>query len=80
MEGRAACPQATVGAVGTPRPTGFQRDTAGRLRPAARTDVRGHGGQSGAPGTVILVFVFLAVFILYYFANWKVLSMIWKIG
>ncbi len=36
--------------------------------------------KTGAPGTVILVFVFLAVFILYYFANWKVLSMIWKIG
>ncbi len=36
--------------------------------------------KSGAPGTIILVFVFLAVFILYYFANWKVLSMIWKIG
>jgi len=36
--------------------------------------------KTGAPGTIILVFVFLAVFILYYFANWKVLSMIWKIG
>ncbi len=35
---------------------------------------------SGAPGTVVLVFVFLAVFILYYFTNWKVLSMIWKMG
>jgi len=46
-----------------------------------------HGGETaeavhkaGAPGTIILVFVFLAVFILYYFANWKILSMIWKIG
>jgi cytochrome c oxidase subunit I len=36
--------------------------------------------REGAPGTIILVFVFLAVFILYYFTNWKVLSMIWKIG
>jgi cytochrome c oxidase subunit 1 len=35
---------------------------------------------AGAPGTVVLVFVFLAVFILYYFTNWKVLSMIWKMG
>jgi cytochrome c oxidase subunit 1 len=35
---------------------------------------------TGAPGTVVLVFVFLAVFILYYFTNWKVLSMIWKMG
>jgi hypothetical protein len=29
---------------------------------------------------VVLVFVFLAVFVLYYFTNWKVLSMIWKMG
>jgi cytochrome c oxidase subunit 1 len=36
--------------------------------------------HAGAPGTVVLVFVFLAVFILYYFTNWKVLSMIWKMG
>jgi cytochrome c oxidase subunit 1 len=36
--------------------------------------------KEGAPGTVILVFVFLAVFILYYFTNWKILSLVWKIG
>jgi len=36
--------------------------------------------REGAPGTVILVGVFLAVFILYYFTNWKILSLIWKIG
>jgi hypothetical protein len=33
-----------------------------------------------APGTVVLVFVFLAAFITYYFVNWKVLSFLWKIG
>jgi len=36
--------------------------------------------KQGTPGTVILVFVFLGVFMLYYFTNWKMLSMIWKIG
>lgn len=36
--------------------------------------------EKGAPGTIVLVFVFLAVFILYYFTNWKILSMIWKMG
>lgn len=36
--------------------------------------------DKGTPGTVILVFVFLAVFVLYYFTNWKILSMVWKIG
>ena len=34
----------------------------------------------GTPGTVILVFIFLACFILYYFVNWKLLSFLWKIG
>ncbi len=34
----------------------------------------------GAPGTVILVFIFLACFVVYYFANWKLLSFLWKIG
>jgi cytochrome c oxidase subunit 1 len=43
-----------------------------------------HGPQRGwlgpAPGTLALVGVFLAAFVLYYFVNWKVLSFIWKIG
>ncbi|MBW2277069.1 MAG: cbb3-type cytochrome c oxidase subunit I, partial [Deltaproteobacteria bacterium] len=34
----------------------------------------------GAPGTVVLAGVFLLIFVLYYFTNWKMLSMIWKIG
>jgi hypothetical protein len=33
-----------------------------------------------APGTLVLVFVFLAAFMLYFFVNWKVLSFVWKIG
>jgi cytochrome c oxidase subunit 1 len=33
-----------------------------------------------APGTLILVFVFLAAFVLYFFTNWKILSFVWKIG
>ena len=32
------------------------------------------------PGTMILVIVFLAAFITYYFVNWKLLSIVWKIG
>jgi cytochrome c oxidase subunit 1 len=35
---------------------------------------------AGTPGTVILVYIFLLVFILYYFTNWKLLSTIWQIG
>src|SRR5690606_16571396 len=33
-----------------------------------------------APGTMVLVIVFLAAFATYYFANWKLLSFVWKIG
>ena len=36
--------------------------------------------SKGAPGTMILVFIFLACFVIYYFANWKILSFLWKIG
>ena len=31
-------------------------------------------------GTYILIGVFLAAFVLYYFVNWKLLSFVWKIG
>lgn len=36
--------------------------------------------KKGAQGTMILVFIFFAVFILYYFTNWKILSFLWKVG
>ena len=32
------------------------------------------------PGTLVLVFVFLAAFAVYYFVNWKLLSVVWKVG
>lgn len=35
---------------------------------------------TGTPGTVTLVAIFFACFILYYFANWKVLATLWKVG
>ena len=37
-----------------------------------------HAG--GAKGTMVLVLIFLACFVLYYFTNWKLLSMLWKVG
>jgi cytochrome c oxidase subunit I len=33
-----------------------------------------------APGTMWLVLIFLGAFAIYYFANWKLLSFVWKIG
>jgi cytochrome c oxidase subunit 1 len=38
------------------------------------------GIMGPAPGTIVLVFVFLAVFALYFFSNWKILSFLWRIG
>jgi cytochrome c oxidase subunit I len=38
------------------------------------------GKLGHAPGTMILVAVFLTAFAVYYFANWKILSFVWKIG
>jgi hypothetical protein len=39
------------------------------------------GGRLGpAPGSIILIFIFLAAFVVYYFVNWKLLSFVWKIG
>ena len=62
---------------------GTQGIPQGILRLPAQThsaEASAAAHEVGAPGTVVLVFVFLAVFILYYFTNWKILSMIWKIG
>ena len=36
--------------------------------------------KTGTPGTVVLVAVFLGVFVLYYYTNWKMLAIVWKVG
>lgn len=40
----------------------------------------GTGRLGQAPGTLVLVLIFLAAFAVYYFANWKLLSFLWRIG
>jgi len=35
---------------------------------------------SRVKGTYILIGVFFAAFVVYYFVNWKLLSFVWKIG
>jgi cytochrome c oxidase subunit 1 len=54
---------------------------------AADVDARNaalHGPAAGfmgpAPGTIVLVFIFLAAFVVYYFVNWKILSFLWRLG
>jgi cytochrome c oxidase subunit 1 len=64
----------------TPTTTGIPQGLL-RLPPQAHvSEASAVAHEAGTPGTMILVFVFLAVFVLYYFTNWKVLSMIWKMG
>jgi cytochrome c oxidase subunit I len=41
---------------------------------------RSLGIMGPAPGTIVLVFVFLAAFVVYFFVNWKILSFLWRIG
>ncbi len=48
------------------------------LNEALHAPSRGFAGAT--PGTLVLVGVFLVAFMLYYFANWKLLSFLWKIG
>ena len=48
------------------------------LNEALHAPSRGIAGAT--PGTLVLVGVFLLAFILYYFANWKLLTFLWKIG
>jgi cytochrome c oxidase subunit 1 len=51
---------------------------ADELNEALHAPSRGIFGAT--PGTLVLVGVFLLAFILYYFANWKLLTFLWKIG
>jgi cytochrome c oxidase subunit I len=39
-----------------------------------------HGRLGPAPGTMVLVGIFLAAFVVYYFINWKLLAAVWKMG
>jgi cytochrome c oxidase subunit I len=39
-----------------------------------------HGKLGPAPGTMVLVAIFLAAFVTYYFVNWKILAAVWKMG
>ncbi|MEO7359571.1 MAG: hypothetical protein ABI120_04535, partial [Gemmatimonadaceae bacterium] len=48
------------------------------LNEALHAPGRGIGGAT--PGTLVLVGVFLVAFIVYYFANWKLLTFLWKVG
>jgi cytochrome c oxidase subunit I len=46
----------------------------------AESRLREYGWLGQAPGTMVLVLIFLTAFAVYYFTNWKLLSFVWKIG
>lgn len=48
--------------------------------PTEHVEVEEHGALGMMPGTMILVLVFMLAFVVYYFANWKLLSAMWQIG
>ena len=49
-------------------------------REAGEEETPAHDLAMHVRGTYVLVGVFLAAFVLYYFVNWKLLSFVWKIG
>ncbi len=42
--------------------------------------IESQGRLGPAPGTMVLVLIFLAAFITYYFVNWTLLSFLWEVG
>jgi len=48
------------------------------INEALHAPERGFAGAT--PGTIVLVSVFLLSFMVYYFTNWKLLSVLWKVG
>jgi cytochrome c oxidase subunit 1 len=72
---------------GRPFRLGDSRDSSGVPPGVWRLPRQIHDGasmaavhQTGTPGTLVLVLIFFAAFIVYYFANWKILSFLWKVG
>jgi len=48
--------------------------------PTEDVELEEHGKLGMMPGTMILVMIFFVAFVVYYFANWKLLSAMWQIG
>lgn len=66
--------EAAIAAGGAGIPSGVAR------LPVQSRDDTDCAAAHRTPGTVIFVALFLTVFVLYYFMNWKMLAQIWKIG
>jgi cytochrome c oxidase subunit 1 len=59
---------------------GFHGLPRGITNPPSPLPPGDHEEHPKTTGTLVLVFVFLAAFAIYYFVNWKLLSLVWRIG
>jgi cytochrome c oxidase subunit 1 len=76
---RLAPDESGLGAVGRGLPPGIVRPPR-PLGPADDESALAAHPLGHAPGTMVLVAIFLAAFVTYYFVNWKLLSVVWKVG
>lgn len=60
-------------------PPGMLRKAWTRI-PRTDEDPPAPGRVGPVPGTVALVAIFFLAFVVYYFANWKLLSFVWRVG
>jgi cytochrome c oxidase subunit 1 len=78
--GRRLAPgESGLGAVGKGLPPGIVRPPR-PLGPADDESALPAHALGHAPGTMVLVAIFLAAFVIYYFVNWKLLSVVWQVG
>ena len=76
---RMAADDSGLGAVGRGLPPGITNPPRA-LKPEDREALGPSGRLGPVPGTMVLVLIFLAAFIAYYFVNWKLLSFLWQVG
>ena len=68
-----------LGATGRGLPPGITNPPRA-LKPEDKEALKPSGRLGPVPGTMVLVLIFLAAFILYYFVNWMLLSFLWEVG
>jgi cytochrome c oxidase subunit 1 len=78
--GRKLAPdESGLGAVGKGLPLGIVRPPRA-LGPGDDDSALPSSALGPVPGTMVLVGIFLVAFIVYYFVNWKLLSIVWQVG
>ena len=76
---RMAADDSGLGATGRGLPPGIT-DPPRPLVPEDKEALKPSGRLGPVPGTMVLVLIFLAAFITYYFVNWMLLSFLWEVG